>query len=145
MKTRITVRNCPVEFRFLCSQRWEDLAATDRPEIRHCDRCDQDVVFCTTDEETIAHARAGHCIARECPDASELPVVHLGRPATARPLEVTPSQAEASRRRSREGGIDDAIRNAGRSPRCCPECSYPAPAWRTTCRVCGFAIGRFRA
>jgi hypothetical protein len=142
MKTKLTVRNCPVDFRFKCSKLWDELAATDRPGVRHCDRCGSDVFFCRTDEETIAHAKAGHCIAREVPDESELPKIFIGQPAEVPGPKPTPTQEEAGLWNVRESAIDDAIRNAARSSRSCPRCSYPAPSWRTTCRICGFTMGR---
>lgn len=142
MKTRLTVRNCPIEFRFKCSKLWDELGTTDRPEVRHCDSCDHDVFFCSTDEETIAHAKAGHCIARETPVRDEQTTVVLG--FAAEMPKLTPQQEEAACWSAREGGINDSIRNAARSTRACPECSYPAPDWRVTCRVCGFAMGRVR-
>jgi len=140
VKTKLTVRNCPTAFRYQCSKLWDDLVTTDRPEVRHCDGCGSDVFFCRTDEETIARAKAGRCIAREAPDGSELPMIFVGRPAEV--MDRTPSQEEALRWGARESGIDDSLRNATRSARSCPQCSYPAPAWRTTCRVCGFEMGR---
>lgn len=140
MQTTPMIRNCLPVFRLVCPQRWEALAPTEEPGVRHCDRCDQRVYLCSSDEETIAHARAGHCIAREMPNASELPRVYVGRPVSVAP--VTPEQAEALRVMRRERGVDDAIRNARRSSRCCPRCQYPAPAWRVECRVCGFEMGR---
>jgi hypothetical protein len=137
LKTIRNVRHC---FRFRCSRLWEDLAATDRAEVRHCGHCEGDVYFCQTDEETLAHARAGHCIAREAPDDSELPKIYIGQPAQV--IEPSPSQEEAGRWKRRESAIDDSLRNAASSTRSCPRCSYPAPNWRKTCRVCGFEMGR---
>jgi hypothetical protein len=136
----LTVRNCPVDLRLKCPRLWDELAATDRPEVRHCDRRESDAFFCRTDEETIAHARAGHCIAREVPDGSELPAIFVGQPAEV--PKRTLLQEEAGRWYARESAIDDPIRNAVKSARSCPRCSYPAPAWRTTCRICGFTMGR---
>jgi hypothetical protein len=140
VKTTRTIRNCPLPvFRQVCPRRWEALTQTGRAGVRHCGQCDQNVYLCTTDEETLSHARAGHCIAREMPDASELPVMYLGRPARVAPH--TPEQDEALRLSRHERNIDDALKNLN-SPRCCPRCKYPAPRWRTRCRVCGLDIGR---
>jgi hypothetical protein len=103
VKTKLTVRNCPVDFRFQCSKLWDDLAVTTDAAIRHCEQCGSDVFFRTTDEETIAHARAGHCIAREVPDQSEFPrVVVIGQPS--RPAEYTPEQQKAWKWNARESG-----------------------------------------
>lgn len=129
-----------MDFHFRCSERWGDLTVTDHPSIRHCGRCESDVFYCSTDDETIAHAKAGHCIAREVPDGSELPPIFVGQPA--HPIVITASHENARRWAARERGIDDSIRNAARTDRSCPRCFFPAPAWRTTCRVCGFEMGR---
>jgi hypothetical protein len=138
--TTRTIRNCPTVFRLVCPQRWEALTPTEEPGVRHCGRCDQRVYICSSDEEAVTHARAGHCIAREMPDASELPRVYVGQPVGLPP--VTSQQEEARRVMLRERGVDDAIKNARRSSRCCPRCKYPAPDWRVECRVCGFEMGR---
>jgi hypothetical protein len=101
------------------------------------------VYLCSSDEETVGHAQAGHCIAREMPDSSELPHVYVGQPVGLPP--ATPQQEEANRLMLRERGVDDAIKNARSSTRSCPRCQYPAPDWRATCRVCGFEMGRATA
>lgn len=125
----------------VCPKTWGALAETPDPAVRHCSECQQDVHLCTTDEETIAHARAGHCIAREVPDASELPRLVVGR--SSRPIEVTPAEERARAWHGRERGIDillnERIREATRT---CPSCSYPVPDFRKSCYVCGCEIGR---
>lgn len=143
VRTARTIRNCLPVFRVVCPQRWESLAPTDELGVRHCGQCDQQVHFCTTDAETVAHAQAGHCIAREMPDSSEMRAVYVGQPVGLPP--ETPQQAEARRLMLRERGVDDAIKNARSSSRCCPQCQYPAPDWRVSCRVCGFEFGRVLA
>ena len=139
MKTEQTIRNCERTFRKVCPRSWDELAATNIPAVRHCPHCERDVYFCTSDEETIDHALAGHCIAREIPTTDELPVVFLGMPAN--PPKVTPEQTKAHEWYARENAIDDSIKNVD-SSRACPKCNFPAPPWRTTCRVCNFEIGR---
>lgn len=138
MKTKLTIRNCESTFRFQCPKLWSELSPTDAADVRHCAVCNRDVFFCQTDEETIEHAKAGHCIARELPDEKHLPRVYLGEPRSV-PV-PTPEQEEAGRWFVREGAIDDSIKNAD-AGRSCPKCHYPAPIWRSTCRVCGFAMG----
>lgn len=140
MKMVTTVRNCLPVFRLVCPQRWERLAPTDDPAVRHCSQCDRPVHYCESDAETVARAQAGDCIAREMPDLSELRRVYVGRPREV-PTE-TPVQAEARQLMLRERGIDDSIKNAASSTRSCPRCSYTAPDWRVACRVCGFEFGR---
>ena len=68
METNLTIRNCAASFRFQCPKLWEKLSPTESPTVRHCSCCDRDVHYCTTDEQTIEHAKAGHCIAREIPE-----------------------------------------------------------------------------
>jgi hypothetical protein len=118
---------------------WDELTETDSSEVRHCSNCNSHVYFCGTDEETIKHAKAGHCIAREIPVEWELGRIVLGRPNE--PIVDNPQQTIAREWFLRERGIDDAIKNAD-SDRLCPQCNYPAPRWRATCRVCGFEMGR---
>jgi len=139
VRTTRTIRNCLPVFGLVCPQRWESLAPTDEPGVRHCGQCDKEVYFCTTDAETVSHAQAGHCIAREMPDLSEMRAVYVGQPVGVPP--ETSQQAEARKLMLRERGVDDAIKNASCS-RCCPECQYPAPDWRVSCRVCSFEFGR---
>jgi hypothetical protein len=139
MKTKLTIRNCETTFRFQCPKIWSELNPTPSAQVRHCTVCDCDVFFCNSDEETIVHAKAGHCIARELPDEKELPLVYLGRPKN--PQVPTPEQKRARDWSMRERGIDDSIQNAD-ADRSCPKCNYPAPRWRETCRVRGFKMGR---
>jgi hypothetical protein len=139
MKPNITIRNCEITFRFQCPKLWSELTQTESPDTRHCSVCDCDVFFCKTDEETIEHAKAGHCIARVLPDDRRIPRDVLGKPKIVPKL--TPEQEEAEKEFARERGIDDSIKNAD-ADRSCPQCNYPAPRWRLTCRVCGFEMGR---
>jgi hypothetical protein len=68
--------------------------------------------------------------------------MYLGQPKYVPP--ATPEQEHALRLTHRERGIDDALKNLN-APRSCPRCHYPAPRWRTTCRVCDLEIGRLAA
>ena len=142
MKTHKTIRNCPTRwFERICPLKWEALERTAEDTQRFCGSCDRLVYLCSTDEETLEHARAGHCIAREIPDESEMPEMYLGEPVDPSP--TTESQEKAFGWAMRERGIDDALKNMG-APRACPECSYPVQTWRSECRVCGYEIGRVR-
>ncbi|MGL6095623.1 MAG: hypothetical protein ACRC7O_07495 [Fimbriiglobus sp.] len=135
-----TVRNCLPVIRFVCPKTWESMSSTDDPHVRHCQRCDRAVHYCADDESTIAHARLGHCIAREMHEVKSLRRVFIGLASEVEP--ETPEQTVARQLLLREQGIDDAIRNTGMATRTCPQCHYPAPDWRVACRVCGFAFGR---
>lgn len=144
MKTQKTIRNCEEAFRFLCPKNWEELIPTDDAAQRQCDQCQQIVYLCVTDEETLQHAQAGHCIARELPDESELPRMLLGFIGDPEEIPEEPeSVVEARRWRSREAGIDDSLANI-EAERQCPKCHFPAPDWRETCRVCGYEFGHVR-
>ena len=139
VKTNRTVRNCPLPvFRKVCPRTWDALTPTTQSTVRHCQQCNQSVYLCVSDEETLDHAKAGHCIARELPDNSELPVMYLGQPRV-QPV-PTPEQDEALRRLHRERGIDDALKNVN-ATRACAECGFPFPSWRSRCRVCGQNAG----
>lgn len=140
MKTKLTIRNCLPTFQFQCPKLWQGLAITADAGVRHCDACDKDVFFCKSDDETIQHAKAGHCIAREVPDTVELGLVLVGIPIS--PLVVTPDEQKAQAWFSRENGIDDSIKNLDVSSRCCPSCGFPAPNWQIKCRICGNEFGR---
>lgn len=141
LKTETTIRNCDKAFRFVCPKNWADLVRTEIESQRFCESCERTVYLCVTDADTLEHARAGHCVAREMPDSSELPRLVLGQPAE--PIERTESQNQALAWVHREQGIDDSLRNID-APRCCKQCGFPAPDWRESCRVCGFKFGRVR-
>jgi hypothetical protein len=145
MKTQNTIRNCPPEFRDACSKKWDDLQPTDDPDVRHCTLCSQSVYFCKTDQETIDHARAGHCIARLTPDSSELPpkISAFGR--TNKVFEApkpSASQLEAQAWAMRESGITDFVQDTSVAGRNCPSCGFPVPGARKRCHVCKMEIGR---
>jgi hypothetical protein len=135
-----TVRRCAILFRTPCPLRWEALAQTEDPDVRHCSVCNQSVYFCRTDEETIERALADQCVAREVPDAVETPRVQLGR--VARPEPLSSRQREALRLVARERGIREVISIAKSISRRCPRCTYPLPSYRITCQVCGYEAGR---
>src|SRR5215510_12246403 len=50
------IRNCAGGFRFRCPGSWEALEATDRPDIRFCPECREEVYYCKTDAEMVEHA-----------------------------------------------------------------------------------------
>lgn len=145
MKLRRTVRLCPPTRKSLltvrgCPQEWERLDPTADEQVRHCRACNEDVHFCSTDEATLTHALAGHCVARDEPDGSELPHLVVGRALLPEP---TAQQKEARRNWKRERGIEQALSNDLDSiDRRCPECGYPVPEWRKTCYVCQHPLGR---
>lgn len=135
-----TIRSCPNDFavRRRCDKRWESLAPTEDVDVRHCGVCAKDVHFCRTDEETIRHALARHCIAREVPDGSETPPVVLGHSGTR----WTPRQERAIALTIRENDIAWAIGDGVADDATqCPSCGYPLPSRAKRCRVCGGDVG----
>jgi hypothetical protein len=122
----------------VCPMAWERLESTAHKDVRHCAQCDRDVYFCRTDAETLEHARAGRCIARERPAASELPRMVLGRTV------VVPAdeQEEAATLERRERRIDRVLARPLEGERACPSCGYPVPGFRVTCFVCETKLGR---
>jgi hypothetical protein len=144
MKLNRTIRKCSLYFRRVCPLQWDALTPTADPNVRSCSACNKPVYFCATDEETLAHARLGDCVAREEPDKSELPKLVVGEPNQVLPS--TESQEKARAWTHREQGVCEAISSQiSPSDRLCPECSYPVADWLPRCRVCGFEIGRVRA
>lgn len=152
-----TIRNCPLiresrvaaEYELQavgCPMRWEQLASTASPSIRHCSACAQDVYWCRTDEETLDHALRGHCIAREMPPAhcpggtgevrfvGMVSVAAIEVPPAPPPPSHTPDAYVAAR--AREHAIDEAIAVV-RSRLRCPRCHFPVIPWRSACKLCG--------
>src|SRR6187431_704151 len=129
MRTERTIRKCPIRMKFVCPRTWQDLRPTASADVRHCAHCQQDVYYCRTDEETLRHARAGHCIAREEPHPGELPRLVIGTPDES--SVPTPEQEQARAWSRREDGIADALNNGPvEGDRDCPQCGYPVPGYR---------------
>lgn len=55
------IENCPMAFE--CPKTWESLAATDRPDVRHCDTCSKEVTFCADTAKLEQMRDAGACVA----------------------------------------------------------------------------------
>jgi hypothetical protein len=135
-----TVRKCgiAVERRQECPRTWAEMAATSDPDVRRCAQCDDFVYFCRSDAETLEHAFAGHCIAREEPSEAELPDLVIGRPRSFGP---TPREERALALWSREHAIAAAIGSEQRSVGArCPECTFPISSGQKRCGVCGVEL-----
>jgi len=141
MKTDTTIRNCPSGFKYQCPLKWENLKLTDSVNVRFCLSCNNNVYFCTSDKETIAHALEGHCIARMQPHISELPQMFIGIPDDQAP--ITKEQEEACNFRNKENSINDSIQNLKYSSRVCTNCGFPQEDWLKKCRICQTEIGRY--
>ncbi|MBI5368816.1 MAG: hypothetical protein HZA54_17405 [Planctomycetes bacterium] len=135
-----TIRNCAFRFKFKCPLKWQNLDATEHDAVRHCRACNQHVYLCRTDEETIGHAQAGRCVARELADGREPGELVVGIPSN--PVPLTPAQEAARAQWARESGIDRALEDLKYAHRTCPHCHWPMPDWRHSCSVCGTVIGR---
>lgn len=135
----------------MCPEIWDDLAPTEDPSVRYCGSCRERVYFCATDEQTRAHARAGHCIARAEPHPSEIverppsqrPIV-LGRPSMPLPEPEPPWEPPLANRLSAREHAITLVLNDERGPddRPCPECGWDVEQWRPSCTVCGHPLGR---
>jgi hypothetical protein len=143
METLNQIRNCPVRFRKVCPERWEQLVQSSTPRVRTCGTCNRDVFLCETDAEALEHARAGRCIAKPVPDLSGLPhrPVVLGEPEVPDPP-MPREELRLREDRAREGAKTNALRDLEYASRMCPQCGYPCADWLRFCGVCGFEIGR---
>jgi uncharacterized protein (TIGR02996 family) len=57
------IGNCRVRWEFACPLSWENLAATDTPEIRFCLACRRPVFYCHSMGDAEQFASAGECVA----------------------------------------------------------------------------------
>jgi uncharacterized protein (TIGR02996 family) len=56
------VERC-ISFLYRCPKRWDTLAPTANPAVRHCDACKEEVYYCSDVSEAEAHAEQGRCVA----------------------------------------------------------------------------------
>ena len=139
METIKLIRNCAVEFETVCPRRWERLAPTETEAVRFCGACAREVFLCETDRDALAHARAGHCIAKPAPDLSGLDLggLRLGRPV------ILPRKERLHREEAvRENAKTYALRHIEGS-RACPRCDYPYTKGVRTCWVCQARLPRW--
>lgn len=60
-KDILSVDRCPLEYS--CAKTWDELEATDKPNIHFCKECSSEVYFCKTVEEFDLKAEQGMCVA----------------------------------------------------------------------------------
>jgi uncharacterized protein (TIGR02996 family) len=60
---RPLVENCDAHFDFACPMEWGQLAATDDPDVRACNLCDELVYYSTTIATARKHAAMNRCVA----------------------------------------------------------------------------------
>ena len=137
MKTEVTIRNCPIKIKFECPKNWQELISTDEKNIKFCNKCNHNVYYCITDDETIYHAKSGDCIAREIPMQDELPILFIGK--VEEQPEETIEQKKALKWTHRESGINQVIKLDNPS-KYCSTCGYPTAEYRRTCKVCGMKL-----
>ena len=130
MKTIKTIRNCNVSFEFVCPLTWDKLNATEDNNIRFCGECQRQVFFCSMDEETITHARAGDCIAREMPEDNSRNMIIIGRPS----IEEIREDILREHYTRKEKAVDEAINL--NSIFSCSKCGYPKKDELSACEVC---------
>ena len=138
MKTHRTIRNCDDVFAFRCPNEWAELKETDSETVRFCGTCEANVYFCSTDRETIDHAKQGHCIARAIPDDSERDkpsFARRGRPASGETF-AEPKEGEGEKLYQRELSVTRALQNLELGHRDCPGCGFPVVRGSTHCSVC---------
>lgn len=126
MDTEKTIGNCDTEFTFKCPQTWDQLGDTESVDIKFCAECHRKVYFCNKDEDTLFHARQGHCIAHERPQENKLPLILLGEP-DVETLKLNEGRKEAGKWDDRENGVDDALKNIQSSTRNCANVTIPHP------------------
>lgn len=75
------IRNCTWTIR--CPLRWDDLARTKRPDVRHCGECEREVHLVETDGELREAAARGWCVAARLQqgpgDSPDFPMI-VGKP-----------------------------------------------------------------
>ena len=79
MYKKRTIQNCKFEFKFKCPLNWILLKKTDDENVRFCIKCEEKVYFCSSDEDTLTHVKAGHCIAREITNELKIRKIVFGR------------------------------------------------------------------
>lgn len=60
---RPPIENCNVRFELQCPKKWDELAPTNLPDVRHCNACKKNVHFARDIHEARRLAMANHCIA----------------------------------------------------------------------------------
>ncbi len=136
MKFRTTIRNCPVTFEFQCPKDWDQLDATNVPNVRHCTQCNENVFFCESDDETLARAKNGQCVARRMPEWPEGTPIMIGRPTHP------PELVELENLSEKERAVDEALQYLDTATRFCPHCRWPLLPDQWHCFVCDKETGR---
>lgn len=57
----VNIRNC--KFAFRCDRKWDNLISTKDPDVKFCDECQQEVLFCHTDADLTEAIVRNRCIA----------------------------------------------------------------------------------
>ena len=57
----MNIRNCKIQYR--CDTTWDSLIETDKPKLRHCKNCNENVHLCNSSTEIEDAIRQNKCIA----------------------------------------------------------------------------------
>jgi len=91
IKSRLTAseEGCSLRFMsFICEQKWDDLAETDKDGLRHCGQCNTDVHWCNSLKELRAAEGKKWCVAfdgREFTYTPHMPGIIMGGLGNLRP------------------------------------------------------------
>ena len=55
------ISNCV--FGYQCEKTWDELTVKEDATVKHCNKCDKDVFFCSTPQELMRSIRQGVCVA----------------------------------------------------------------------------------
>lgn len=124
------IRKC-VAFKFKCRQTWDALTPTEQDDVRHCATCDHHVYYCQTDADLLAHAEAGHCVARRMPLTRWSFVNVLGRPELSASRE---DRIDLYRERLEQAKTFALQFDSG--PGRCARCGFPVSPDVDSCGVC---------
>lgn len=72
---------------FICEQKWEDLAETNKGGVRHCDECNTDVHWCDSLKELGVAKRKKWCVAYDYYNVNGPPLVGMMTEAPLYPPE----------------------------------------------------------
>lgn len=129
-----TIRICGYVFKVRCPRTWGQPAMTDDPAVRRCEGGARDVPSCTTDAETIRHARLGRCVARAMPPGEPTGTMMVG--AVAEDERLPEVDLPAGCALQQEKDLDAALQALGTARRTCSTCTFPIPDGATACVVC---------
>lgn len=73
----LEIEDCASDWEFKCPKRWDALQPTDRPDVRFCDTCKENVYFCATPEQLLERTGQRRCVAFRAASSSSKPATTL--------------------------------------------------------------------